>query len=83
MILDALEKGLNPDMLASCNPQNGATTDGSQQQPQERGQEQQLLATVRANNRDPGLAALKRLLEMRLQRLDSRASAMPAGPVSA
>lgn len=40
------------------------------QQPQERTLEQSLLQQVRANNSDPGLAALKRLLELRLQRLD-------------
>ena len=39
-------------------------------QPAERTQENNLLATVRANNSDPGLMALKRLLELRLLRLD-------------
>lgn len=47
-------------------------------QPPERTMEQDLLAQVRANSREPGLGALKRLLEIRLRAADRNLRRCPS-----
>lgn len=81
VILAALEKGLNPDMVASpATPSNGATTDGNQPTPSAAKPGEQPAGNGAGEQRRSGSDGLETATGAAIAAPRQRAAAMPAGP---